>query len=79
MAADRGVNKGTQRTQHLMQAMMQELVAPALLRMRLRPPHKQPVVDVAERVGHERLRLVMPPLAIYNKFVLVVPACSTPL
>lgn len=40
--------------------------------VRLRPPHKQPVVHIAQRVGHVGLRLVMPPLAVHNEFVLVV-------
>lgn len=38
------------------------------------PPDKKPVVDIAQRVGHEGLTLIMPPLSINNKFVLVVPA-----
>ena len=48
--------------------------APTLLRLCLWPPHKQPVVDVAEGVRHERLRLIMPPLAVHDELVLVVPA-----
>ena len=38
------------------------------------PPHKEPVVDIPQGVWHERLHLVMAPLAIHNELVLVVPA-----
>jgi len=38
--------------------------------------HEQPVVDVAQGVGHEGLRLVMPPLAVNDELVLVVPAAQ---
>lgn len=36
--------------------------------------HKQPVVHIPQRIRHERLALVVPPLAINNELVLVIPA-----
>ena len=46
------------------------------LLLRLHSPHKQPVVDIAQRVRHVWLRLIVPPLAIDYEFVLMVPAGS---
>jgi hypothetical protein len=33
-----------------------------------------PVVHIPKRIGHERLGLVVPPLAINDEFVLMIPA-----
>jgi hypothetical protein len=51
-------------------------VAPMTRRRRLalRFPHKQPVINVAQRVRHEGLAFIVAPLAINNEFVLVVAA-----
>ena len=46
---------------------------PGVLRLRLWSPHEQPVVDIAQRVGHEGLRLIVAPLPINNELILVVP------
>lgn len=54
------------------------ICAPTLLRLCLWPPHKQPVVDVAEGVRHERLRLIVPPLTVHDELVLMVPARAAP-
>ena len=48
-------------------------VIPLILAL-LRPPYKQPVVDIAKGVWHEGLRFIVTPFAIHNKLVLVVAA-----
>eukprot|EP00955_Chlamydomonas_euryale_P039388 351375-Chlamydomonas_euryale.AAC.13 len=45
-----------------------------LHRRRISSPHKQPVVDVAHWVRHERSGLIMSPLAVHNELVLVIAA-----
>ena len=40
----------------------------------VRSPDEEPIIDVSQRIRHEWLRLIMPPLAIHYELVLVVPA-----
>ena len=42
----------------------------------LRSSYEEPIVDIAKRIGHERLCFVMTPLTIHNKLVLMVAACN---
>lgn len=39
------------------------------------PPDKEPVVDIAQWVGHVWLCFVMAPFSVDDEFVLVVPVC----
>lgn len=41
---------------------------------RIYPAYEQPIVHVAQRVGHKRRGLVVPPLAVHYKLVLVITA-----
>lgn len=54
----------------------QPAAAPVRRGLAFRLAHKQPVVDIAQRVGHEGLALVVPPLAIHNELILVVAAAE---
>ncbi len=40
---------------------------------RVYPPHEQPVVDIAQGVRHEGRSFIVPPLAIHNELILMVP------
>ena len=39
----------------------------------INPSDKQPIVDIAQRVGHERCGFIMSPLSVNDEFILVVP------
>lgn len=53
---------------------LETLVSRALHRdAPFRPPDKQPIVDVAQRIRHVRLALIVPPGAVHNELVLMVP------